>query len=67
MADIGPRGKYGEGSIALARGLGIDSSPKHGGCSKGVTFYVFAGSSKGWPRSNDDVHAQAVELMVSAG
>jgi hypothetical protein len=40
-------GKYGEGSIALARALGIPSSPRNGGCADGVTFVVFPGSSKG--------------------
>lgn len=52
VADIGPRGKLGEGSIALAEALGIPSSPKHGGAGSGVMVALFAGSAANppWPR-----------------
>lgn len=63
VADVGPSGKYGEGSIALAVALGMKSSPKNGGVSSDVTFTVFPGSSKGWPREVSDFHAQAKELF----
>lgn len=40
-ADIGP--DFGEGSIALAKTLGISGSPKSGGVSSGVTYQFFPG------------------------
>lgn len=58
VADVGPH--PGEGSIALARDLGIPHDPKHGGVDASVVSYVlFTGTALGWPRSNDDVRAQA--------
>lgn len=41
VADIGPRTKIGEGSIALADLLGIKSNPKTGGVSSGVDYAIF--------------------------
>lgn len=48
FADVGPRNKIGEGSIYLAKQLGIESSPKDGGISSGVVFILFkqSGSKK---------------------
>ena len=64
VADVGPRGKIGEGSIALARALGIDPSPKHGGCGAGVTCTVWPGTAghPPWPREVADVLAQVQGL-----
>ena len=50
VADVGPAGKLGEGSIALAKALGIPSSPRNGGVSSGVSVQVWRNTSKGWPR-----------------
>lgn len=52
VADVGPRGKIGEGSIALATALGLPSSPRNGGVSCGVSFKVLLGTaaSPPWPR-----------------
>lgn len=47
VADVGPEGKIGEGSIALARLLGIHSSPKNGGVVESVEYYIFAKSGAG--------------------
>jgi hypothetical protein len=44
FADVGPRGKIGEGSIALANKLGIPSNPRHDSVLNGVTYLVFPGS-----------------------
>jgi hypothetical protein len=52
VADVGPHGKWGEGSIALARTLGIPASPKNGGVQYGVKYTIFLGTSKGWPRTS---------------
>lgn len=54
VADIGPRKKVGEGSMALARELGIPESPRNGGAGWGVEYCIFLGTatSPPWPRSN---------------
>ena len=44
FADVGPRGKIGEGSIALANKLGIPSNPRHDSALNGVTYLIFPGS-----------------------
>lgn len=44
VADVGPRSKVGEISIALAAALGIPSSPRSGGLeSAGVKYEIHAG------------------------
>lgn len=68
VADVGPRGKYGEGSIALAQALGFKNcSPRNGGVGSGVTFAIFPGTARtpAWPRTNEDVQAQAMLLFGS--
>lgn len=45
FADIGPRDKIGEGSIALATALGVPSDPRTGGVPDGILFVVFQQSS----------------------
>jgi hypothetical protein len=54
VADVGPRGHIGEGSIALAKALGINADPRRGGVESGVGFVIYLGSasSPAWPRSN---------------
>jgi hypothetical protein len=64
VADIGPHGKYGEGSIALANVLGLASSPRNGGTDRGVTYVIFPGTSKGWPR---DFAEDAATLLAGWG
>jgi len=45
VADLGPKDKIGEGSLELARRLGIDSDPKNGGRSEDDILYIaFPGS-----------------------
>jgi len=39
VADIGPRNKIGEASIAMARALGIGHSPRTGGTSERIVIY----------------------------
>lgn len=55
VADIGPRSKIGEGSMALAMALGINASPKNGGVESGVKFYILCGTDKPWPRTPEDI------------
>jgi hypothetical protein len=64
VADTGPRGKLGEGSIALARQLGIPESPRHGGTGAGVAVTLWPGTSKGWPRLVEDIEAQVAGLRT---
>lgn len=40
VADLGPPAKLGEGSIALAKALGIPSNAKRGGVSSGVLYEI---------------------------
>jgi hypothetical protein len=67
FADIGPSGKIGEGSIALAEAIGIPSSPKNGGIGHGIVYVVFPGSKQGWPMSPEEIKAIAEELFAQWG
>lgn len=57
VADIGPAGKLGEGSIALAAALGIKNSPKAGGVGSGVQYVVYPGSGGRRVRSAEQVRS----------
>ncbi len=46
-ADVGPSGKLGEGSMALAKALGLPANPRGGAVEEGVWFLVFSGSGQG--------------------
>jgi len=46
-ADVGPSGKLGEGSIALAKVLGLPANPRGGAAEEGISFLVFPGSGRG--------------------
>lgn len=59
FADNGPKGKIGEGSIALAAALAIPSSPKNGGVAHGIAYVVFGGSKSSWPLSVAEITAKA--------
>lgn len=65
VADIGPRYKVGEGSISLAKKLGIPSSPKNGGTVAHVLYYVFVKSKKtpAWPVEVANIQETAMELF----
>lgn len=67
VADVSPRGHYGEASIAAARALGIPPSPRNGGVASGVTYVIFPGTTCGWPRTNDSIAAQAEALFARFG
>jgi hypothetical protein len=45
FADVGP--DVGEGSMYLAKKLGIDDHPRYGGISSGILYFIFEGSGKG--------------------
>jgi LysM repeat protein len=50
FADLGPNDKIGEGSIALAQALGINSNPKTGGTDGDILYIVHPGSGAGGNR-----------------
>ena len=45
----------GEGSIALAIALDIDSNPRSGGVEKGVGYVIYPGSGNGKPRALGEI------------
>jgi hypothetical protein len=48
FADVGPHGKIGEGSVALARALGINDDPRYGGTgNSSIAYLVFPQSGLG--------------------
>lgn len=69
FADVGPNGKIGEGSIALARALGINADPRHGGVSGGISYLVFpkSGRGQGKLRTRDDINASGARLFKKWG
>lgn len=67
FADIGPGGKIGEGSIALADALGIRSSPRRGGAADGVQVVVFPGSGNHKPRPQREIDALTKARFASWG
>src|SRR5262249_31051865 len=67
FADVGPKSKLGEGSIALAEALGIGSSPKNGGLDAGVIYAVFPKSGNGAPRSAADIDREGKRLFDALG
>jgi len=66
-ADVGPRGKYGEASIALAAQLGMSSNPKHGGCNDNVVTIIFNNSHSSWPLSDSVILSLVQSLLQQAG
>ena len=67
VADQGPKGEIGEGSIALAEALSILSNPRSGGTSDGVLYLVFPGSGNRKPRSLEEINTEAKRLFESWG
>ncbi len=64
VGDVGPRGKLGEGSPALCRLLGINPDPRLGGAPGGVSVTLWPGSTRGWPRTVEDVADQVRGLST---
>lgn len=61
-ADVGPKGRIGEGSIALARALDMPSDPRHDSVAGGLTYLIFPGSG-----SPADARVTARNVRSSAG
>jgi len=67
VADVGPKGKIGEGSIALAEALGVPSSPRKGGAKNGIIYLVFPGSGNGKPRPLGEINSEGKRLFDNWG
>jgi hypothetical protein len=64
FADVGT---MGEGSVALAKRLGIDSDAREGGTRGPVRYLVFPGSGNGRPRTFDEITAVTEKLFQDWG
>jgi hypothetical protein len=68
-ADTGPRGKVGEGSIALAEALGLPSDPRHDRTEDGLLYVVFPGSGlgPGKLRTLEEINSDAADIYTQWG
>jgi RecA/RadA recombinase len=57
----------GEGSIALAKELGIDSNPRYGGIDRDVAYVIYPGSGNGKPRLLDEIIANSQKRFEGWG
>ena len=64
VADVGPAGRLGEGSILLAQRLGIPSSARSGGARGGVRYEVVLGSGRKQPLDAAAVDQQGAALFA---
>src|SRR5580693_838676 len=62
-----PNLPVGEGSMALAEALGIDSSPRHGGQDGNVVYVIYPGSGNGRPRKLEEILANSKQLFEAWG
>ena len=70
FADVGPRGKIGEGSIALARALGLDPNPRVGGtAAPTISYLVFpkSGLGPGRLRTLHEINTSASHVFARWG
>ena len=66
FADVGPHGKIGEGSVALARALGLNDDPRHGGTGdSSIAYLVFprSGLGPGKLRSAKEIRSSALRVF----
>lgn len=70
LADTGPKGLIGEGSIRLARSLGIDHNPRTGGTTKRAVIYVVfpkSGAGQGKLRTLAEIETEGKRLFENWG
>lgn len=66
-ADVGSPDEIGEGSIRLARNLGIDADPRSGGVDEGVVYLVFPRSGQERPMTPRDIRRMSNALFEEWG
>jgi hypothetical protein len=64
FADVGT---FGEGSVALAQNLGIDSDARSGGSRGRILYLIFPGSGNGRPRTVDEINTETDKLLQDWG
>ena len=67
VANITDAGTPAEGSIALAKKLGVDSNPKVDQIAANIIYVVFPGSGNGTPRSLYDISTKGSALLKTFG
>lgn len=70
IGDVGPDGRFGEGSVALARRLGISADGNTGGASGGVTYTLFSGARADTSSQQallSDLERRGPQLAAAAG
>ena len=73
VADLGPRNRIGEGSIALAKAIGVPAGEGSthpfnvGGAADGIIYKIFPGSGTGWPKTLDEINAEGERLLKAWG
>lgn len=66
FADVGPHGKIGEGSVALARALGLNDDPRYGGTANAsIAYLVFprSGLGPGRLRSAREIRSSTLRVF----
>jgi hypothetical protein len=66
-AIFGDIGTMGEGSVALARNLGISPDARNGGTRGRIRYLVFPGSGNGQPRALDEITHEAEKQVQQIG
>ncbi len=61
VADVGGSSHIGEGSAALCTALGLLAG-RTGGAESGIAYTLFLGTSRGWPRTQEDINATVNQL-----
>ena len=67
FADLGPPRFAGEGSVALAEALGVDSDARWGGTTEGIVYIVYPGSGNGAPRPVAEIESESQRLFEAWG
>lgn len=66
-ADTGANSRIGEGSIALAKKLGINANARKGGISQGIAYLVFPGSGVRKPLSKKHMYTIGARCFQRLG
>jgi len=67
FADVGPKGSLGEGSIALAKAIGIQCDPRSEGSEETYVYVIFSNTSLGWPLDPKFIAEHAKALFAQWG